>query len=355
MLRLTVTLLLVAFAACAPRTSPSASAGGNLPADGGRISGRVVDAVTGEAVSGARVSLAGGPVLPPRPDSPPPRLLVSETNAEGVFVISGIPPGRWRVQTQRAGYVPSGMTAQLSLIEIARNAVTVPDIRLERGGAVTGRILDSSGKGLSDVMVTAMQRTRSPDGTMRMTGGVSSAQSNDLGEFRLAGLAPGDHYLLARPRPSDLLPNTVPPTRSASRFVATFYPGVTDETLALPVTVNREATTRGLDFALFSAETYQVSGVVVDAGGRLVAGANVRLLPLGAAGTASTGGLSQADGTFRVSNVAPGPYMAVATIPVVVRNGIDTSLPGAGSSSRPLRITVEDADVSGLRLTVQRR
>lgn len=126
-----------------------------LPATG-RMTGRIVDAATGEPVLGVRVTLAVGPASPPgrgAPPSPstvsrtalppPPFPLTTETNANGAFDIPGVPAGRWLVRAQKTGYIMYG--ANMAPVEISGGTVTIPEIRLDRGGAISGRLLDPKG------------------------------------------------------------------------------------------------------------------------------------------------------------------------------------------------------------------
>ena len=337
-----VNVLLIALVAAAQPAPPQAT---------GRVTGRVIDAETGDPVVGARVTLVFTPVVqrpaagqvPPTPTPIPP--LTSETNANGVYDITGVPPGRWRVTAQKTGFVPHGANAPP--MEMSGGGVTAPEIRLDRGGAIEGRLLDQKGIPLSGVTVRSLQFVRAADGTVRPGGGGSSVQTNDLGEFRLAGLPPGQHYVIAQPR---FL------ARIDARF-PTFYPGFADAASASPINVGRGLTTNGIDFSMLVVGAFQVSGMVVDSSGRAVAGAIVQLLdPRTATAFAMQGRPSAADGTFRVLNVPSGTYKAMAAIPVVIRNGNSTSTSltfGATAAKGAVEVVVQGANLGGVRVVVQ--
>ena len=248
-----------------------------------RVIGRVVDLATGEPISGARVTLLRiAPSAGPRPSTLPAmsaRPIGGETNTDGVFLVVDIPPGRWRVQVEKTGF--SRVVAPI--IEVAAGSVTVPDIRLDRGGVITGRVVGANGTPLSDVPVAALSQTRSASGALLSGQNSVTEQTNDLGEFRLSGVPPGDYIVVARPRP--VSPLLGAPTPSATTYLQTVYPGVTDPALAALVRVTRGGTTAGIDFQMIVEAAYQVSGVVVDESGRPAPGAVVRLSPV--AGTAS--------------------------------------------------------------------
>ena len=138
------------------------------------------------------------------------------------------------------------------LIEIVAGAgAAVPEIRLDRGGVITGRVLDAKGNPLSRVTVQAQPLSRLPNGTVRPIASASSADTNALGEFRLAGLPPGQHYVSAERRPISPF-NAGPPPAAAATYVPTYYPGFAEMAAASPVDVVKGAMTNGIDFALMA-------------------------------------------------------------------------------------------------------
>jgi hypothetical protein len=250
--------------------------------------------------------------------------LTSQTRADGVFEIRDVPNGRWAVVAQKDGFIPNrGLS--LPLIEMdASRTLTSPDIRLDRGGSISGRVLDARGNPMSRVQVRTTQFTTQPGGAIRTTGGsATTAETNDRGEFRLSGVQPGVHYVVAQPPPAmiPVIGGTTPP-QSSSTYVATFYPGLTDASAASPVSVVNGKTANGIEFSLFSVPAYQVSGIVVDAAGRPVDGAIVRLpsrMPFGPPFLSSAP--SESNGRFRITNVPAGTYAVMAAVPRLTRNG----------------------------------
>jgi hypothetical protein len=324
-----------------------------------RVTGRVVDTATGEPIAGARVILGTVPTgargaTPPAITSRP---VMAETNADGVFVLADVPLGRWRIQVQKTGFFVVGASGQqAAVVDVAAN-MRVPDIQLDRGGAIAGRVVDVKGNPVSDVSVTAIPRIPPAGGTAG-PGNSVTAQTNDLGEFRLAGLSPGEFHVVARPRPVPILmSNAAAPSRTV--VVQTYYPGVVDVAGATPVLVMRGMTTSALDLQILAVDAYQVSGVAVDASGRPAPGAMLQLLPVPTTTPLRVplNGTAQADGTFRIANVPAGTYRIQAAMPVVVRTekGSSTSVsfgaPGRGPA--PAEIFVSGADVAGVQVVVR--
>lgn len=335
----------------------------SAPAATGVVTGRIVDVTTGEPIPGAIVSLS--PVQPSSRAGPTSaafpassallQSLTNQTNVDGTFEIAGVPSGRWRVQTQKDGYIALGATSS-HVIEVGGGAVRVRDVQIDRGGAIEGRVRDARGTPMVRVSVLAMQQLRNRDGTVRLMGG-ASGQTNDLGEFRVSGLVPGLYVVLAQPPTSFVNPFTGgSPTAAATSHVRTVYPGSFDVAQASPVTVSRGVTITGIDFSMLSVRSYQVFGVVVDTGGRPVGGAVVWLVqarpPLPA--TMYQASPSALDGTFVVVNVPEGSYSAQAAIPLVTRNsngGISASVRGERAGGHgSVEVVVRGANLEGLRL-----
>ena len=350
---LLVSLLLTALAA-AQAASPT-----------GRITGRIVDGATGEPIPGATVSMI--PVRAPaagRSTSPAPpvpldpallRSLTNPTNVDGMFDIGGVPSGRWRVQVQKDGYIPLSATTSSVTLDVGAGTTRVPDVRLDRGGAIVGRVLDARGNAMVRVSVMAMQQGRNRDGTVRLGGG-ASASTNDLGEFRISGLAAGQYAVLAQLPPSINPFIGGSPTAAPTAHVPTVYPGSSDIAQARPVIVSPGVTTTGIEFAMVSAAAYHVFGVVVDAGGQPVGGAAVRLVraqpPLPT--TVHQASPSALDGTFVIVNVPEGRYFAQAVIPLVVQRsgGVSASVSfGAAGSPGSVEVLVQGGNIEGLRLS----
>ena len=66
-------------------------------------------------------------------------------------------------------------------------------IPLPRGGVITGRVTDETGEALARVQVYTLFF---PPGSTRGQRMGSGGQTDDLGQFRLYGLAPGDYSVV---------------------------------------------------------------------------------------------------------------------------------------------------------------
>ncbi len=210
------------------------------------------------------------------------------------------------------------------------------DVRLQRGAVIVGRVLDEAGEPLADARVMAMRKMPvSPTGArtypdlMRPAG--PTAQTNDLGEFRLFSLQPGEYYVQVSPRPDVGAGGGVAPR--ARTLLATFFPSTSDHAGAEPITLGAGQTSESLVITMVGAPAFQVSGVVVDESGKPVSNAVVRLSQEDAGGRPmfmmqpwNQGRTDQA-GRFTLGNVTPGAYTLLAIAPELF-----ATAPGGGGS-----------------------
>ena len=81
---------------------------------------------------------------------------------------------------------------------------------LPRGSLITGRVVDEFGDPATDVQVSAL-RYQFVQGTRQLTAAGRVVTTNDIGEYRLFGLSPGQYFVSATYRsnnPLDLLATT---------------------------------------------------------------------------------------------------------------------------------------------------
>ena len=223
-----------------------------------------------------------------------------------------LPAGRYTVSASKAGYVTIQYGQRRPFEQgtpvVVADAATVQrlDITLQRGAVIAGRIVDEAGEPVAQIGVQAMRYSYSNDGQRRLTA-VSGAPTDNLGQFRVFGLMPGDYVLQASSATVMLGVGGVGP--APNTFTTTYYPGTpnADEAQTVTLALGQETS---LPFQLVSGKTSRVTGVVMNADGAPVVGLQLSLVtPMGGNGWSSTSaGSTGADGTFTMSSVTPGEH-----------------------------------------------
>jgi hypothetical protein len=199
----------------------------------GTVEGKVINTANGRAVAGAIVVLQGSEPTgdPPRPDS-----YVVETDAQGRFRVEGVAPSRYDASPQREGF--AARIYPPFTVEAGQHVQDI-NLRLIPLGAISGRVLDTDGDPVSNALVLAL-RYSYVDGKKELKT-LGQGRSNDRGEYRIAGLAPGRCYLKFSP---DLLSrrwlNTslrILGPKPEYDFAATYFPAASDLARAVSLDV----------------------------------------------------------------------------------------------------------------------
>ncbi len=168
---------------------PGMGGGRQFKTGTGRIRGRVVSSDAAAPIRRAQVRISGQDIAPK----------AALTDGEGRFEFRDLPAGRFTLQASKSGFVSVqyGQTRpfeQGKPIELAdKQMLDDADIAMPRGGVIAGRIVDEFGDPIPDATVSAMRQTWT-GGRRRLTpAGGRVSQTNDLGQFRIYGLPPGDY------------------------------------------------------------------------------------------------------------------------------------------------------------------
>ena len=254
-----------------------------------RIEGRVANALTGQPVAEAGVTLyrsVGGDAA-------------SETtsDAAGRFIFDGIAPGTYRITAEATGYLQPEYSAGDALVLAPAQILKDLQLKLTPQGEISGRVLADPDHPLAGVEVVALRSLQA--GNVRRMIRTAETRTDALGEFHLTDLAPGN-YLLAANRPAA-------PSLPDSGFIATFYPSAPDANGAVPVRLTAGQDASSSDIQMLKEPLQRVSGRVL---GRST-GVDVMLLPQGAAlvpGFELTMTKPAPDGTFSIAGVRAGSY-----------------------------------------------
>ena len=301
------------------------------------LQGVVVKAGTGEPLRNAIVELwpQGGPGHGQRSDA--------YTDSTGHFEFKKLDPGQYRLSARRNGYVrqqygATKLNGPGSILSLSPGQkVSDITIQLIPAAVITGHVFDESGEPIEGAMVSPL----STDG-LGGPGGVRPANTNDLGEFRIYGLAPGKYIVEAEKQP-----DTDEVHKSEPGYVPIYYPGVPDVERAAPITVRAGEEFSSADITLRTTHTVTLNGHVVSvlSGGAALHG-QIFLVSQGT-GTShgrviSTAIVDGAQGAFTLGGVPAGAYFLCPAF--FVDEGREES------ARQP--IEVGDADLGGIIVTV---
>jgi len=287
-----------------------------------RLRGRATAADSGSPVRRAVVRISGQDI----------GSKTAMTDAEGRYEFRDLPAGRFNLSASKAGYVAVqyGQTRpfeQGKPIDLTDGQVMdKADFLMPRGGVISGRVLDEYGDPVSEAMVMAM-RSMWAGGRRRLQPTGRSAMTNDLGQFRIYGLSPGDYFVSATVRGGAEMMMAMDMAMAmggaasggpigsnpGSGYGATYFPGTANGAEAQRITVAATQEVANTDFALLPVRLAKVSGMVLSSEGKPVEGAMITAQPknMEGAGMMMGGGVGRSDktGAFTISNVAPGEYV----------------------------------------------
>jgi hypothetical protein len=182
-------------------------------------------------------------------------------------------------------------------------------VPLSKGGVVTGRIVDEVGEPVLEAVVRVIQQ-RWVGGRKRAIPS-GTAQTNDLGVYRVFGLPPGE-YIVGVNAQAGRMPFAA---SASTEYAPVYYPGTSDLAMARTVTVTAAQDTL-VDLALTPTPVVRVAGMVIDGSGRPLTGGRVTAVPRMTDASlgydAQRGGTIKPDGTFAVSGLTPGTWVLSA-------------------------------------------
>jgi hypothetical protein len=147
-------------------------------------------------------------------------LVQTQTGMDGGFAVSNVAPGDYYVFASVAGYVQPMNIVQAAFdagadlskpipgvptVHVAAERSAQADVTVDRGAAISGKVLWDDGAPVSHAMVTTVSTKAKEDklppqfsmlaiGSGLGGGGLVSI-SDDLGRFRIAGLSPGEYLV----------------------------------------------------------------------------------------------------------------------------------------------------------------
>jgi protocatechuate 3,4-dioxygenase beta subunit len=282
------------------------------PEDYGSITGHVFDAVTGQPLSKVQLTL-----FPANPGTGRREPYLTSSDSSGAYRFVNIEPGNYRLSAMRNRYVRQNYGQKTTLasgatITVApKQQVANINFRLLPGAVVTGRVVDEEGEPMASVQVSALQY-RYMRGRRELVP-VASGATNDLGEYRIWGIAPGAYYFSATYR-SQAMMYSGSTQQDDSGYPVNYYPGVPDPSQTSPIAVKAAEQKNGVDFRLSPIRTVRISGIVKSTTGSIPREIMLMLSKRDAFLAMERRGIPvrEASGQFEISGVTPGSYVLQA-------------------------------------------
>jgi protocatechuate 3,4-dioxygenase beta subunit len=331
----------------------------------GRIEGLVLRAGTNEPLESARVTIrttgnAGQAALPPQESEPAPETpQVITTDSQGRFIIDNLATGSYELSAAKNGFARQvygerapgrpGTLLTVSSGQMLKDVV----FRLVPAGAVSGRVTDTRGEPIPGILVQLLRS--SYDGQGRRTfQPVSSARTNDRGEYRMYLITPGRFFVSAAaagpsPDPSMMAVNRF----DEPGFALVYYPGSRDPSGASSLEVQPGAETSAIDFRLIPQQLFRIRGRVLDVRtGGLPRAVQLEIHPRGpgSPGVHSPFMYNSTNATFEIRDVAPGSYWIQAQLMPDAIN-LQLSLGDLLKNIAQAGVVVSNADVENVVVT----
>ena len=310
----------------------------------GSVSGVVTDAITKMPVKKTLVSINAMMTTPGQNQSASAAL----TDSGGAYTLSNLAPGRYRLRFQQQSY-PQALSRAVEIK--AGEAASPVNVELIPGASVTGRIVDEEGDPIRNCNLE-VHHANNPQQYAQMTGTTSS---NEDGEYRAFGLAPGKYILSVHcnQTPFQARPFSAGPDAPASKaYPDQYYPLTTDIHSAQAVELTAGIEKSGIDFQMTPTAVSSIHGALswqgADWHGRSV---NLQLSSLESHRPAGAARLDEEKGTFEFQRVFPGSYAIVALSAggedrIGVWQQVDVT-------DQPLAVTLELRHASEIRGTVE--
>jgi protocatechuate 3,4-dioxygenase beta subunit len=301
------------------------------------IEGVVVKATTGDPLKKAVLTLTKAE------ERGQPKNATSD--ASGHFQLKNVEPGRYHLYAARNGYARQEYGQRAShgsgtiLTLTAGQHLKDISFRLTPAAVIAGHVYDEDGEPVAEAEVQAL-RFQYEKGQRKLTTS-RTARTDDLGEYRLYGLEPGQYYVSA-----SYNPHRFGSEGPEAGYAPVYYPGIADPNRASALDLHPGDELPGTDFTLVLVKTFNVKGRVYDAvNSRPGIHTTILLEPRNAEvrrwTMTSQSFVQDPQGAFELRGVVPGSYYLLAL-----------STEGDKQYTAREAVEVSDSDVEGVSLVI---
>src|SRR5262245_57787970 len=265
----------------------------------GTLSGRIVEWTTGLPIADATVT-----VYRERATA-----MVRRSSNDGLVTFENLLPGQYSIRVVANGYsLKDGKQSvdgsDYQVVDVGPGTSLELRIDLVPSGSIAGTVRDAIDNAVGGMRVVPLRRQYNLFGDLVLARANAGVRTNDRGEYVVSGLPPGEYFLKVESQPP------------------VYYPGSNDPRNVAPVVVSPTLTSvSGIHIQVRGDAPSRISGRVVnfDRSMTEVAVDTLYLVPIGfddgVADIRTFNNQSVArDGSFLITEVAPGPYEMVATL-----------------------------------------
>jgi hypothetical protein len=292
----------------------------------GSVSGHIYLADTQQPARFARVALVPlPPVLTPAPTSKPtPQIYPTETLSDGSFLATNIPPGDYYVSVAYPGYltpeyqfsaddllqpdadIRKRIVETLPTVTVAASKPSTVSVSIHRGAAISGTVRYDDGSAIPDIEIVPLRR--SPAGAWAEIPKPSSNSSifdnigtDDLGHFRVRGLASGEYTL------------KVLRWAEYQEALTIYYGDVFFEKDAKSIKLGDSEESPGADITIRLAKLHTISGSLINLNGQPINSGNIALFTVPGNIEIANAYVHEEDATFHLDLVPEGQYILRVT------------------------------------------
>lgn len=289
------------------------------------VEGMVRNAITGSPISRAHVLVrtfgTGGTNV---------QNFGTMSDAAGKFIVKDLPAGGFYAYVEASGYtMPIQNYLNGASGTLAAGDKKAVELKLIPTGTISGRVLDEDGN-------PVMAEVTTDNGSSV----VSTAGTDEKGQYRLSGVEPGKYRIKAKAASMILGGDAFGEQRAdgsvATYDATTYYPGVRERAAGARVVVSSGLDQGGMDIRMVRAKPHFIRGMVAGAEG--ITNLQV-MIPLPNGGTDRRAGVGP-DKKWTMWKVEPGKIRLFAG---GGRNGIY-------ATSAPVELEVGDQDIDGVEL-----
>lgn len=347
----------------------AATAAADQPVGGARVSGRVTAAATGTPIAGASVTV-----------SVEGQRRFADADARGEFGIDLPAAGLVWIRVEHPGFLETFWPDAVGGADVPGNEVTPGgvlsgiELRLERGGAIDGVVIDENGVPVAGQLVAAVPARDAVVAAFRgaysssprpasfldadPSSSTVSALTDDRGYFRLHTLV-DDTYLVGVTRPEPPAARTTPGHRVMPSAPIVWAPGTRRPGSAATFVVSRGVEHGGVTIRMAHQPTTTIAGQVVDDEGAPCAAVLVMATSDASAedDVPEAAAFTDEGGRFRIANVVAGRWRLEAVqMPShgeVGERRRATLIVDAAPSAPPVRIQLQRRPSIRGRLTIR--